>query len=206
MLLGMLLLWPSGVLCMAGSEHQFTHCCRLSQQLNPRPYAQIGLGHADILGAVQCSVWCRPCAVPLQKAPSTVPAKQIVLLHGHSGNPRSCTLSSTPMYLFRPQDEGALAGEGLRSVTLRSPSRSPWGSDLRMASVSETSPFAAAAARPPPLPAVPAQPPPAAVAAVDNYVESLRRTSEVGRSRASNERQTSSHNTQDVVPAPPTDL
>ena len=82
------------------------------------------------------------------------------------------------MYMFRAQDEGALAGEGLRSVTLRSNSRNPWGSDLRMASVSETSPFAAAT--PPPLPPVAAQAPPAAVAAVDNYVESLRRTSEVG--------------------------
>ncbi len=82
------------------------------------------------------------------------------------------------MYHFRLQDEGALAGEGLRSVTLRSNSRSPWGSDLRMASVSETSPFATGLPPPPP-PTMPAQPPPAAVAAVDNYVESLRRTSEV---------------------------
>ena len=85
------------------------------------------------------------------------------------------------MYLFRRQDEGAHAGEGLRSVTLRSNSRSAWGSDLRMASVSETSPSAAAPGLPPPPPpTVPAQPPPAAVVAVDNYVESLRRTSEVG--------------------------
>lgn len=85
------------------------------------------------------------------------------------------------MYLFRLQDEGAHAGEGLRSVTLRSNSRSAWGPDLRMASVSETSPFAAATGlSPPPPTTMPAQAPPAAIVAVDNYVESLRRTSEVG--------------------------
>ena len=74
------------------------------------------------------------------------------------------------------QDEGALAGEGLRSVTLRSPSRSTWSSDLRRGSIIEgRSPPSAAGgtAAPSGRPANPA------VAAVDSYVESLRRTSEV---------------------------
>ena len=66
-------------------------------------------------------------------------------------------------FLWR-QDDGELAGEGLRSVTLRSPSRNAWAGDLRSPSMQ---------APPSVRPANPA------AAAVDSYVESLRRTSEV---------------------------
>ena len=62
------------------------------------------------------------------------------------------------------QDEGALAGEGLRRVTLRSSSRTAWSSDLRPPAM-QSPPFGR-----------PANP---AAAAVDSYVESLRRTPEV---------------------------